>query len=82
MTGEAIVIAGGGGGIPVYEQDGEIHPIDAVIDKDWTSVLLAADTLCDSLVILTAVEKVAVHFNKFDQRWLDEMTVAEALRYM
>ncbi len=82
LTGEAIVIAGGGGGIPVYEQDGEIHPIDAVIDKDWTSVLLAADTLCDSLVILTAVEKVAVHFNKFDQRWLDEMTVAEALRYM
>ena len=76
-----VVIAGGGGGIPVYEENGWLRAIDAVIDKDWVSVMLADDVKCDSLVILTGVEKVAVHFNKPDQRWLDQLTVSEALRY-
>ena len=76
-----VVIAGGGGGIPVYETDGWIRAIDAVIDKDWVSVMLADDVNCDSLVILTGVEKVAIHFNKPDQRWLDQLTVSEALKY-
>ena len=77
----AVVIAGGGGGIPVYRKDNWLRAIDAVIDKDWVSVMLAADTNCDSLVILTGVEKVAVHYNQPDQRWLDELTVSEARRY-
>ncbi len=77
-----VVIAGGGGGIPVFIKDGWTKAIDAVIDKDRTSILLAADTDCDSLVILTGVEKVAVDFNKPTQRDVDEMTVAEAEAYM
>lgn len=76
-----VVIAGGGGGIPVVEENGWVKAIDAVIDKDWVSVMLAADVKCDSLVILTGVEKVAIHFNKPDQQWLDKLTVSEAEKY-
>ena len=78
----AVVIAGGGGGIPVYEENGWIRAIDAVIDKDWVSVMLANDVNCDSLVILTGVEKVAIHFNKPDQKWLDKLSVSEANEYI
>ncbi len=77
-----IVIAGGGGGIPVYKEREWTRAIDAVIDKDWVSVMLAADVEADSLVILTGVEKVAIHFNKPDQQWLDELKVSDALRYI
>lgn len=77
-----VVIAGGGGGIPVYIRDGWTRAIDAVIDKDRTSILLAEDTGCDSLAILTGVEKVAVDFNKPTQRDIDCMTVAEAEAWM
>lgn len=76
-----VAIAGGGGGIPVYEENGWIRAVDAVIDKDWVSVMLADDVNCDSLVILTGVEKVAYHFNQPDQRWLDELTVSQARQY-
>jgi carbamate kinase len=78
----SIVIAGGGGGIPIYEEDKWYRAIDAVIDKDWVSVMIAADSSCDSLVILTGVEKVAVHFNQPDERWLDELTISEAQKYI
>ncbi|MCA0437270.1 MAG: carbamate kinase [Austwickia sp.] len=77
-----VVIAGGGGGIPVVTRDGWTKAIDAVIDKDRTSILLAADTECDSLAILTGVEKVAVDFNTPQQRDLDEITVAQAQEFM
>lgn len=77
-----VVIAGGGGGIPVVRRDGWIKAIDAVIDKDRTSILLAADTDCDSLAILTGVEKVAVDFNKPTQRDIDEMTVEQARAWL
>lgn len=77
-----VVIAGGGGGIPVVTRDGWTQAIDAVIDKDLTSILLAADTECDSLAILTGVEKVSVDFGKPTQRDLSEMTVADAEKYM
>lgn len=77
-----VVIAGGGGGIPVYRQDRWTRAIDAVIDKDRTSILLAADTGCDALAILTGVEKVAVNFNKPDQKDLDQMTLAECEQYI
>jgi len=77
-----VVIAGGGGGIPVVRRDGWTKAIDAVIDKDRTSILLAADTGCDALAILTGVEKVAVNFNKPDQRDLSEMTLAECEQFI
>jgi len=57
-------------------------PIDAVIDKDYASVLLAADTACDAMAILTGVEKVSINFNTPDQQDLDELTVAHAEKYL
>ena len=77
------VIAVGGGGIPVVEkEDGDLRGVEAVIDKDFASGLLANLIRADLLIISTAVEKVAVNFNKPDQKWLDEMTVAEAEQYI
>ena len=77
-----VVVAAGGGGIPVYPT-GRIHlkGAGAVIDKDFASELLAEELNADVLIILTAVEKVAVNFGKPEQTWLDRMTPAEASRY-
>ncbi|WP_165170550.1 MULTISPECIES: carbamate kinase [unclassified Adlercreutzia] len=77
-----IVIAAGGGGVPVIERDDSYHGVPAVIDKDRSSAKLAADFKADMLVILTAVEKVAINFNKPDQRDIDVMNVAEARKYI
>ncbi len=78
-----IVIAVGGGGIPVIEdKNGKIKGVEAVIDKDFGSSLLATLIQADLFVISTAVEKVALNFNQPDQRWLDEMTVEEARAYI
>ncbi len=77
-----IVIAGGGGGIPFVFRDNWYKAIDAVIDKDHVSVMLAADAGCDALVILTGVEKVAVDYNKPTQRDLDELTLVQAQEYI
>ncbi|MBQ6376313.1 MAG: carbamate kinase [Lachnospiraceae bacterium] len=78
-----VVIAAGGGGIPVFRTEGNhLKGAPAVVDKDFASELLAENLDADFLVILTAVEKVAVNFNKPDVRWLDDMTVEEAKRYM
>lgn len=73
-----VVISCGGGGIPIVNEGGFLKGIPAVIDKDFASAKLAADLKADFLIILTAVEKVAVNFNKSNQKWLSEMTVAEA----
>lgn len=79
----AVVIAGGGGGIPVVRTaHGAYAGVEAVIDKDKTAALLAASVDADFLLILTGVEKVAVNFNKPGMRSLDSMTVSEAVRYM
>ena len=78
-----IVVAVGGGGIPVVEnEDGSIQGVEAVIDKDFGSSLLAKKINADLFVISTAVEKVAINFNTPDQKWLDKMTVAEAKQYI
>ena len=77
-----VVITCGGGGIPVFCREGELVGADAVIDKDNASSLLAAELDADGLVILTAVEKVAIHFGRPDQKWLDEITVEEARQYI
>ncbi|NOY77953.1 MAG: carbamate kinase [Calditrichaeota bacterium] len=78
-----IVVAAGGGGIPVYvEKDGTLEGVDAVIDKDLASAVLAREIGATELVILTAVEKVALNFRKPDQIDLDTLTISEAKRYM
>jgi carbamate kinase len=77
-----IVVACGGGGIPVIEDEqGRLVGVEAVIDKDLASSLLARSLEADALVLPTGVEKVALDFNKPTQRWLDRMTVAEAQRH-
>jgi carbamate kinase len=77
-----IVVGVGGGGIPVIEDEhGMLKGVFAVIDKDRASALLAADLHADLLLISTAVEKVALNFNKPDQVWLDKLTLSEAKRY-
>jgi len=82
MDAGYIVIAAGGGGVPVVQRNDSYYGVPAVIDKDRSSAKIAADFKADMLVILTAVEKVAVNFNKPDQRNLDSMTVTEARRYI
>lgn len=77
-----LLIAGGGGGIPTIKGENGYHSIDAVIDKDRTSLLLASDTNCDSLVIVTGVEKVSINFNKPNQQDLSRMTLEECERYI
>ncbi len=78
-----IVIAVGGGGIPVMRDDqGNLRGTSAVIDKDRASSLLAQTLRADLFVISTGVEKVALNFNKPDQRLIDQMTLAEAQQYM
>ena len=78
-----VVIACGGGGIPVTAEEGNrLRGAAAVIDKDFASELLAEELDADMLIILTAVEKVAVNFNKPNQKWLDSLTPEEARAYM
>jgi len=77
------VIGVGGGGIPVIENDkGELVGVEAVIDKDLASALLAYSINADLLIISTDLEKVAVDFHKPSARWLDRLTVPEAKRYL
>lgn len=77
-----LVITVGGGGIPVYKEKGEYIGIPAVIDKDFASAKIAELLDADYLIILTAVEKVAINFGKPDEKWLDRMTPVEAKQYI
>jgi carbamate kinase len=77
-----IVIAVGGGGIPVIEQDGRLKGAEAVIDKDYASALLAIGIKADLFLISTAVEKVALNFGKPNQKSLNKITLAEAKKYL
>jgi len=78
-----VVVGVGGGGIPVIQDEkGNLIGVEAVIDKDFGSSVLASLIKADLFVISTAVEKVAINYNKPDQKWLDKMTVAEAKKYM
>ena len=79
VSADYVVIACGGGGIPVIEDEqGNIRGIEAVIDKDFSSSLLARELRADHLVLATGVERVALDFGKPTQRWLDRLTLAEA----
>lgn len=77
-----LVIACGGGGIPVKREGNFLNGCDAVIDKDFAGEKLAEIIGADAFVVLTAVEKVAINFGKPDEQWLDSMTVEEAERYI
>ena len=83
MEAGQVVIGCGGGGIPVYRTEGNhLKGAGAVIDKDFASCVLAQQVEADTLIILTAVEKVAVNFGKPDQKWLDELTPELARQYI
>ena len=77
------MIAVGGGGIPVVEaENGDLIGMEAVIDKDYGGALIATSLPTDLFMIATTVEKVAINFHKPDERWLDQVTVAEARKYV
>jgi carbamate kinase len=79
----SVVIAAGGGGIPVVRgRDGQWRGVEAVIDKDHASALLAADVGADLYIILTAVAEVSLDFGKPTQRTISTMTVAEAEKHL
>lgn len=82
LAGGNVVITVGGGGIPVIEKGGKLEGVPAVIDKDASSAKLAMDLDADMLVILTAVEKVAINFNKPDQKDLSSLTLEEVDKYI
>ena len=83
LEDEFVVVAVGGGGIPVVENGGgNLIGVEAVIDKDYASALLAASIGADLFLISTAIDKVALHFNQPNQQWIDEMTVAQARQYL
>lgn len=83
MDAGIIVIACGGGGIPVIRQaDGSVVGVEAVIDKDIASALLALEIKADSFVVLTGVEQVKINFRKPDEKNLPTMTVAEAKKHL
>lgn len=83
VESDHVVVACGGGGIPVFKTEGHhLKGAAAVIDKDFASEVLAEELNADVLIILTAVEKVAVNFGKTDQKWLDHLTPEEARRYI
>jgi carbamate kinase len=79
VEGGAVVIAAGGGGIPVYQDVGNyFNGVEAVIDKDYTTSLLAQELDADLFIVLTQVAQVAENFGRPNQRWLQEITVAKA----
>lgn len=83
LRSAAVVIAAGGGGIPVVRgRDGQWRGVEAVIDKDYASSLLASELHAEIYVVLTGVAKVAIDFEKPTERMLDRITVAEATRYL
>lgn len=79
-AGEVVIASGGG--IPVIRKGNHLKGVGAVIDKDFASCLLAQQLNADFLIILTAVEKVALRFGTPEETWLDEISVEEAKQYM
>jgi len=83
MASGTVVIAAGGGGIPVYiEEDGRLEGVDGVIDKDLASALLARQIGAAELYILTTVERVALNYGRPDQTDLDRLTIDQARLYL
>jgi carbamate kinase len=83
LESAAVVIAAGGGGIPVVRgRDGQWRGVEAVIDKDFASALLAAELKAELYIVLTGVSKVALDYGKPTQRFVDRITVADARKYL
>lgn len=83
LDNDVLVVAVGGGGIPVIrKENGDLEGCAAVIDKDAASCLLAKNLSADTFIISTAVDKVMLNFGKPDQKALDQITIAEAKRFM
>lgn len=82
IKNDIVTIASGGGGIPVYEEDGSLYGIDAVIDKDMAGQLLAREVDADTFIVLTDVEKVALNFNTPEQKDIDTTSVLECKTYI
>ncbi len=83
LENDIVVVAVGGGGIPVIEDEkGHLRGAAAVIDKDLATSLLARDLKADLLIISTAIEKVCLNYRKPDQKDIDRMTLAEAKKYL
>lgn len=82
MNAGNVVICSGGGGIPVIDQDGLYKAVDAVIDKDAAAALLAEEIGADMLIILTAVEQVALNYGTPEEVWLSEITLDELDTYI
>lgn len=82
VTGGYVVVAAGGGGVPVVQQGSTLTGIEAVIDKDWASALLAREIGAARLVILTAVDHVKINFGQPNEQDLKELTVKEAKQYL
>jgi len=82
MDAGQVVITVGGGGIPVVREGNHLRGASAVIDKDWASAKLAAMIDADMLIILTAVEKVAINFGKPGEQWLDRLSLSDAERFI
>lgn len=83
VESEIVVIAAGGGGIPVYlEDNGWLEGLDAVVDKDLASAVLAADVGAQEMIILTGVDKVAINYGKPGEIWFDHLTVEMARNFL
>ena len=79
----AVVVCAGGGGVPVVRNEaGDLEGVEAVVDKDRASALLAIEMNADLLMIPTGVERVAIRFGAPDQQWLDRIGIEQAERFM
>ncbi|WP_207942365.1 carbamate kinase 2 [Enterococcus sp. DIV2402] len=82
IQGGVVTISAGGGGIPVIAQDGGYVGVEAVIDKDFTSKVLAENVKADRLILLTGVDNIYINYNKPDQKALETISIAEAEGYI
>lgn len=84
LDNEIVVVAAGGGGIPVYKdkKNGWLEGVDGVVDKDLASAILANEINAEKLIILTGVNKVSINFGTTNQQDLDTMTLTEARKYL
>lgn len=82
VDNDMLVITAGGGGIPVIKEGDSLKGVEAVIDKDYASALVAKEINADYLLILTGVPQVAINFGKENQRFLSQMTISEARKYL
>ncbi|NLW14652.1 MAG: carbamate kinase [Erysipelothrix sp.] len=82
LNSGTVVISSGGGGMPVVDMGGMFIGVDAVIDKDNSAAKIAEEINADSLIILTAVDNVAIRFGKENQEWLHKLSTEDALKYI